>query len=562
MSNKITNMIDRRLSLAGMFFSFVFLPAGIAYAAASDVADAAMNGNRSAIRSLLRQKADVSAPQADGATALHWAVRQDDLETVDLLIGAGANVKAANRLGVTPMSLACINGNAAIIEKLLKAGVDPNSRLSELGETPLLMASRTGNVEAVKVLLDHGAAVNAKEDSKGDTALIWAAAEGHPAVVKLLIENGADVNARSNIEAAPAGGRGGGGGPARASATPPAGQRAAPRGCPPAGGIRRPEPVFGSPGQAVRTKATGGGCISALILATRQNDAETVRLLLDAGANVNLTMGDGTSALVVAIINAHFQLAKFLLDKGADPNITDGKGMAALYGAVDMRNVMTTDVPQAKPDNMDPLDLIKAILDHGANVNARLTGKLPYRGGTNPTWQSEVGATPFLRAAYSTDITVLRLLLAYGADPGITASDKTTPLMAAAGVGWLPSLVYTRNEHLIETLKLCLELGNDVNAANDGKPNSGGPSGLTALHGAATKGLPEGVQFLVDAGAKVDAKDSGSTDGGARGAGRTPLDWAEGVYFEGQPPRREEKTVTLLRKLMNTSAAAGSRPQQ
>ena len=137
----------------------------------------------------------------------------------------------------------------------------------------------------------------------------------------------------------------------------------------------------------------------------------------------------------------------------------------------------------------------------------------------------------------------MRLLLAYGADPDITASDKTTPLMAAAGVGWLPSLVYTRNEHLLETLELCVELGNDVNAANDGKPNSGGPSGLTALHGAATKGLPEGVQFLVDAGAKVDAKDSGSTDGGARGAGRTPLDWAEGVYFEGQPPRRERRRL-------------------
>jgi uncharacterized protein len=223
-----------------------------------------------------------------------------------------------------------------------------------------------------------------------------------------------------------------------------------------------------------------------------------------------------------------------------------------------MRNVMTTDVPQAKADDVDPLDLIKAILDHGANVNARLTGKLPYRGGTNPTWQSEVGATPFLRAAYSTDITVMRLLLAYGADPGITASDKTTPLMAAAGVGWLPSLVYTRNENLLDTLRLCVELGNDVNAANDGKPNSGGPSGLTALHGAAFKGLPEAVQFLVDRGAKVNAKDTGSTDGGARGEGRTPLEWAEGVYFEGQAPRREEKTVALLQKLMNTPAATSS----
>ncbi len=154
---------------------------------------------------------------------------------------------------------------------------------------------------------------------------------------------------------------------------------------------------------------------------------------------------------------------------------------------------MVTDIPQPKPDMLDTLTLIRAVLEHGADVNARLTTKLPYRGAGDPTWQSEVGATPFLRAAYSNDVAAMRLLLAYGADPNITASDKTTPLMAAAGVDWLPGFVYTRNENLIESLKLCLELGNPVNATNDGKPNSGGPSGVTALHGAAFKGIPEAV---------------------------------------------------------------------
>jgi ankyrin repeat protein len=539
--------------LAGCFVVVAWLSAGNVRAA-SPVADAAMKNDLVAVRSLVQQKADVNAPQADGATALHWAVQSDNASMTDLLLGAGANVKATNRFGVTPLALSCINGSAAMIEKLLKAGADANAPLSELGETPLMMASRTGNVDAVKVLLDHGAAVSAKETSKGHNALLWAAAEGHQAVVKLLLAHGADVNARSNPEIAAAGGRGGAGGAARqnTAAAPPA-----PKGCPDPK-ARRPEPVFGAAGGANRTKATGGGCITALILATRQNDKDTVRTLLDGGADINLPMADGTTALVVAIINAHFELASYLLGKGADPNLADGKGMAALYGAVDMRNVMTTDVPQAKPDNLDPLDLIKAILEKGANVNARLTGKLPYRGGTNPTWQSEVGATSFLRAAYSNDIVVMRLLLAYGADPGINASDKTTPLMAAAGVGWLPSLVYTRNENLIETLKLCLELGDDVNAVNDGKPNSGGPSGLAALHGAAFKGLPEGVQFLVDHGANLYAKDTADTGGGARDEGRTPLDWAEGVYFEGQPPRREEKTVALLHKLMNAGAVANA----
>jgi uncharacterized protein len=525
----------------------LLLPASGISAGASAIADAAMRGDVSAVSSLIQQKVDVNAPQPDGATALHWAVQADDLSMADLLIRAGANVKATNRFGVTPLALACINGSAAMIEKLVNAGADANAPLSELGETPLMMASRTGNVGAVKVLLNHGAAVNAKELSRGDTALIWAAGESHPTVVKLLIEHGAEIDARSNPEAPAGGGRGGGGGAARqnVAATLPG-----PRVCPPAHPGPRPAPVFGVAGGTVRPKATGGGCITPLILAARQNDKETVGILLDAGADINLTMADGTSALVIAIINAHFELASYLLNRGADPNLPDGKGMAALYGAVDMRNVMTTDVPQAKPDNLDPLDLIKALLNKSADVNARLTAKLPYRGGTNPTWQSEVGATPFLRAAYSNDVVVMRLLLAYGADPGITASDKTTPLMAAAGVGWLPSLVYTRNENLVESLKLCLELGNDINAFNDGKPNSGGPSGLTALHGAAFKGVPEGVQFLVDHGANVFGKDTGNTEGGARGQGRTPLEWAEGVYFEGQAPRREERTVALLQKLM------------
>jgi ankyrin repeat protein len=527
----------------------VLLSAVIAAAAVSDVADAAMAKNLPAVRSLLQQKADVNGTQTDGATALHWAVQWDNLEMAELLILAGANVTASNRFGVTPIALAGINGSAAMIATLLKAGVNPNAALSELGETPLMVAARTGRVDAVKVLIDHGASVNARENSQGHTALMWAAAQRHPAVVKLLIERGANVNARSNVEVPAVRGRGSAVGATRNNDPAPAAARGNQPACPQF--APRPTQVFGQAGPTVRTKATGGGCISALILAARENDPESVRILLDSGANVNLTMADGTTALNVAIMSGHFGLASFLLDRGADPNTADGKGMAALYAAVHMRNLPTTDVPQVKGDNLQLLELIKKILNHGANVNARLTAKLPYRGGTDPTWQSEVGATPFLRASYSNDVVMMRILLAYGADPQIPASDRTTPLMAAAGVGWLPNLVYTRNENLVESLELCLQLGNDIHAVNDGKPNSGGPFGVTALHGAAFKGLPEGVQFLVDHGAKIDARDAASTVGGARGVGRTPLDYAEGIYFQGQPPRREEKTVALLKKLMD-----------
>jgi ankyrin repeat protein len=520
-----------------------------------------MNKDLSSIRKLLAQNADVNAPQADGATALHWAVELDDLEMADVLIAAGANVKARNRFDITPLALACLNGSAAMIEKLLKAGAEPNAPLSALGETPVMLAARTGKTDAVKALLDHSASVNARENSKGHTALMWAAEESHPGVVELLLEHGADPNGRSNPETAPAPRRGGGGGAGQNQAQAGAGQRgagpAAPKTCP-AKNTPQPEVVFGQTGGATRTHATGGGCITALIFAARQNDKESARILLEHGADINLTMADGTSALVAAIINAHYELASFLLEKGADPNIADGKGRAALYAVVDQRNYMVTDIPQPKPDMLDTLTLIRAVLEHGADVNARLTTKLPYRGAGDPTWQSEVGATPFLRAAYSNDVAAMRLLLAYGADPNITASDKTTPLMAAAGVGWLPGFVYTRNENLIESLKLCLELGNPVNATNDGKPNSGGPSGVTALHGAAFKGIPEAVQFLVNHGADIFAKDTASerSVAGTPETGRTPLEWAEGISFEGQSPRLEEKTLALLKKLM---AEAGSK---
>jgi ankyrin repeat protein len=534
----------------------ILLLVRLAAAASSDLPDAAGNQDWARLRTLLAQKTDVHATQPDGATALQWAVRWDQQEIIDLLIRSGADVNAANRFGVTPLKIACTDGSAASIGKLIAAGVNPNKPFSERGETALMEAAKSGSVEAVRVLLNHGADVNARENTKGQTALIWAAAESHPAVVRLLIEHGADVNARSNIQAKGLGPKGAGG-PAQSVLNVNPGQDA----CPLLNAPPKPITVFGTAGPAIRTKANGGGCMSSLHFAARQGDDETTRVLLDAGAQINLTMGDGTTALLLAIVNAHFQLAKTLLDRGADPNIVDGKGMGALYAAVNMRNVMTSDVPQARPDGFDPLELIHAILEHQANPNLRLTGKVPFRGGTDPTWQSEVGATPFLRAAYSNDVVVMRLLLAWGADPGIAASDKTTPLMAAAGVGWLPSLVYTRNENLIESLKLCLELGNDINVANDGHPNSGGPSGLTALHGAAFKGLPEGVQFLVDHGADLFARDAGEGDPGSKSKGRVALEWAEGVYFEGQPPRRQEKTVELLQKLMAASTpktAAGN----
>ena len=331
-------------------------------AAGSDVADAAMAGDTAAVRALLAQHADVNAVQADGATALHWAVYREDLETANLLIRAGANVKAANREGFTPLALACINGHAGLIETLLKAGADANERLLN-GETPLMMASRTGNVAAMTVLLDHGADVNAKEALRGTTPLMWAAAEGHPDAIQLLIERGADLGARSNPDY-------------RFRDRRVLARRlqiAEIRRHVVDGKETRERPRAGQP-----DSRTAGLCqigvavaLTPLVFAARRNDLDSVRILLAAGADVNQVTEYGWTPLLVATQNRYYQLGSFLLDKGADPNIANKGGWTPLYLAVDNRNIEGGDYPVRKGD-MDHLDFIKKLLDHGADVNARM----------------------------------------------------------------------------------------------------------------------------------------------------------------------------------------------
>jgi ankyrin repeat protein len=445
--------------------------------------------------------ADSASP--DGTTPLHLAVRADDLAKVDKLLAAGADAKAANRYGITPLYLACENANPAIIERLLKAGADPNSTSTE-GETALMTVARTGVVAAAKVLLDHGAKVDAREEWHGQTALMWAVNEEHPAMIRELIAHGADVNAVSNINKWE-----------RQNTAEP------------------------------REKWLPSGGLTPLLFAARQGCVECEQVLLDAGAKINTVDPDGISPVLIAIINGHYDAAGFLLNNGADPNLADETGRTALFSAVDFNTMPASNRPSPKviDNKLSSLDLIALLLDKGANVNAQLKKQQPYRVKLDrgDDTMLTTGTTPLLRAAKAGDVPAMRLLLAKGADPKLATRAGITPLMAAAGLGSKEEDTTGRfktEADAIESIKLCLDAGVDINATNG--------QGQTALHAAALKGYNKVVQFLADHGASLNAKDK---------QGKTPLDAALGQAggsggFDGSRRDVHESTADLLKKLM------------
>ena len=437
------------------------------------------------------------APEPDGTTPLHWAVRSDDLAAAQRLLRAGANPGAANRYGVTPLSLAASNGNPAIVELLLKAGADPKANLPG-GQTLLMTAARSGNAEAVKLLLARGGDPNAVEDTNGETALMWAAAENHPEAAKALIANGAKLNTRSKL-------------------------------------LEYKTDRFGLEG--VLTILPRGN-LTAVMFAAREGSAGAARALAEAGADLNLSDPDGTTALVLAIINGHYDTAAVLLEKGADPNISDSAGMAALYAAVDMNTLAEVfGRPGRKSrDDLSALGLIKKLLDRKANPNAQLKAPTLYRAHTPGERNLGEGCTPLMRAARNGDAAAMRLLLEYGADPSMEQKNHTTALMLAAGLGRnLGTFAdeFATESQMIEAVKVLLERNVDINAAND--------NGQTALHFAALS-MDSVVELLARSGSKLDAADK---------QGRTPVDFAMG---KGGPARAgavatpRPGTAALLRK--------------
>jgi ankyrin repeat protein len=489
--------------------------------------DAAQQGDRATVRLLLEQKVDVNAAQGDGMTALHWSAFQGDVDTAKALIAAGGDVKAATRVGgITPLSLACTSGSAPLIEALLKAGADVNSTTGD-GATPLMTAALSGNADAIAVLVKNGAEINAKDAAYGQTALMFAAGKNRAAAIHALLSLGADARIQSNVrklerprvdedgnplpvptEAAEAGGRGG-----RTGRT--------------GGGLG---------GSARGASATIAGGMTALHLAARDGHIEAVRALVEGGADVNeVSGGEKVSPIVIAICNGHYELAKFLLDRGADPNLATIDGLAALYAVEDTEwaQVGWAPNPITTQEKVTYLDLMKALLAHGANPNARLAKTLWFRPTShNQEWVDKKGATPLWRAAQSSDVAAMRILVAAGADPKIATEEGVTPLMVAAGLGWGANATRNVPDAWLATVKYCVELGLDVNAKDN--------YNYTALHGAAYRGDNEVVKFLVENGAKVDVRSR---------KGQTVSDMANGPMVNAHLPIEHPDTIALLMKL-------------
>lgn len=497
-----------RRMMAAWLVAWLMVAGSARVGADSRLTDAVKRGDRAALHALLADGHDATTPEPDGTTALHWAVRADDVEMARMLLEAGSDAGAANRYGVTPLSLAALNGSAALMTALLDAGADANTASPE-GETVLMTAARTGRDEAVNVLLDRGAEVNARESWFGETALMWAAAENHAAVTAALVERGADLNARANE-------------------------------------IQLPKVKVDIATMVITALPRGG--LTPLLLAAREGAVEAAAVLARAGADLDAGDPDGTSPLVMAIINAHYDLAARLVEYGADPDEADSSGMGALYALVDMR---TQDAminrPFARPTG-DSLSLLEALLISGADPNLPLKTPLLARQHNFGDGALGEGATPLMRAAKYADLPAMRLLLAHGADASRTTADGANAAMfAARRAGRNAASV----PDTIEALRLCLDRGLDVNAVSE--------RGDTLLHIAVGAG-DDVVAFLAARGARLDLKDK---------AGRTPLDIALGV--PGLPSGRRgggaptpgpvrESTAALLRQLMSQAASGADTP--
>ncbi|HEY6455560.1 MAG TPA: ankyrin repeat domain-containing protein [Steroidobacteraceae bacterium] len=472
---------------------------GIAIAdeAPTSLIEAAQAGNAASALGLVAHGANVNARAADGTTALMWAAHNDDVDLTQALLKKGADVGAVNLYGTSAMQQAAIGAYTPILKLLLHAGADVNSPNAE-GQSALMVVARTGNVAAAKLLLSHGATVDAMEEWGGQTALMWAAAQAQPQILQLLIKHHAQLDRRSAVR-----------------------------------DWQRRVTAEGRP------LIMDNGGLTALIFAARQGCTQCVRELVKAGADINEGDADNATALVVALMNQHFDLAKVLIDAGADVNKWDFFGDTPLYVAIDLNTLPTggrADLPSA--DILTGYDIAKLLLGKGANPNAQLKLRPPYRNGIFDRGGDEVlstGATPLLLAAKDGDVQSVQLLVQYHALVNLPNAQGVTPLMAAAGIGqsFNPSRGrYKTDAEAAACVETLYKAGGSITAQDAQRQ--------TALFGAAKQGWDQTVAQLVSYGAALQPSDR---------YGLHPIDYARGNYYraflEPQPAVRKS-TVTVL----------------
>lgn len=534
------------------------------HAANRTVPDAAMAGDREAVRALLKQGADVNAVQGDGVTALHWAAIRGDAELATMLLVAGGNPRAQTRFGAyTPLHVAAEYGHATVVRTLVRAGADARATTST-GATALMLAAGSGDTDAISALLEVGADVNAREADRGHTALMFAAAANRVAAVKLLLKRQADPSIATTMTDLAALSRGGANPDGRNLPTNREGR---------SGGNAQPIPTprVRMPGvdrsHFFNELVHAHGGMTPLLFAARQGYTEIVTALLDAGVDVNQAKaGDDTTPLLIATINGHFDLAKLLVERGADPNLASENGVTPLYAAINLQWVQEAGYPQPwahYDQKLGYLEYMKLLLEKGANVNARINKKVWYSGyNFDQSDVDEVGATPFWRAAYGADVDAMKLLVGYGADPNIPTTKPPTqvregggtvptpdrsgvppvgvggpavfPLHAASGAGYGQGFAGNSHRHapsgMLAAVKYLVdELHANVNQRDD--------EGNTALHNAAARGDNDMVLYLVSKGAEVNVVNR---------AGQTTVDMANGPVQRTQP---FPETIAILEKL-------------
>jgi ankyrin repeat protein len=541
--------IMRRI-VAGIALT-AMLSTGIS-AQSSQIANAAMNGDREAVRALIKKGLDVNEALGDGTTALHLAAMKGDAELAQMLLVAGANHRATTRIGAyTPLYLAARGGHSAVVAALLAAGADPKAETSN-GTTPLMIGAASGDTKTITTLVENGSDINAKDKAKGETALMFAAAFNRPDAVKLLLARGADHKATTKVV------------DLFALTAPEEEQMGRNRG---AAQPARVDIAGATRGYRYNELISSQGGMTALHFAARQGFADVVKALVEGGADLNqLNAGDKTSPLLITIINGHFDLAKWMLEKGANPTASAFNGVTPLYAVLNIQWAPKSLYPSPKAYQQQTtgyLELMQLLIDKRADVNARLQRKVWYQAfNSDFAGVDESGATPFWRAAYANDVAAMKLLVAAGADPniptmkpagrpftgeGIRQIQDTSgvppipyggpgvlPIHAATGVGYGEG--FAANSHryaptgFLPAIKYLVdELGADVNAVDH--------EGNTPVHLCASRGDNECIKYLVSKGADVTRVNR---------EGNTTVDMANGPVQRTQP---YPETIKLLEGL-------------